>query len=313
MLSMISGNYGLNASYNDEFKQRMHVVSQYFSRTPDFSWVSVIDILLVAALIYYVLRLVRGTRAAPMLLGVAALAVAFYFAHIANLRTLDWLIGTMLPYSIFALIVIFANEIRHALARLGRILVWSPAAQSSASDAFDDIVLAANLFSQNQTGALIVIEREIGLRTYIESGVPLDAHLSYDLLATIFRPSAPLHDGAVIVQRDRIAAAACFLPLSMNPLLSTQLGTRHRAGIGITEETDAVSVIVSEETGAISIAVGANIERDISPERLRDRLGELLRKYLVPATLAQSAEMPEFIRSSDSIDNTHPGDAKGDR
>ncbi len=292
----------------------MHYITQYFSRTPQFSWVSVIDILLVAALIYYVLRLVRGTRAAPMLLGVAALAIAFYFAHIAGLRTLDWLIGTMLPYSIFALIVIFANEIRHALAKLGRNLVWSPTAQSSASDAFDDIVLAANLFSQNQTGALIVIEREIGLRTYIESGVPLDAHLSYDLLATIFRPSAPLHDGAVIVQRDRIAAAACFLPLSMNRLLSTQLGTRHRAGIGITEETDAVSVIVSEETGAISIAVGANIERDISPERLRDRLGELLRKYLAPPALAQSAEMPEFIRTSDVADNSRRVDSsKGDR
>jgi diadenylate cyclase len=292
----------------------MHYISQYFSRTPEWSWISVIDILLVAALIYYVLRLVRGTRAAPMLLGVAALAVAFYIAHIANLRTLDWLIGTMLPYSIFALIVIFANEIRHALAKLGRNLVWSPAAQSSASDAFDDIVLAANLFSQNQTGALIVIEREIGLRTYIESGVPLDAHLSYDLLATIFRPSAPLHDGAVIVQRDRVAAAACFLPLSMNPLLSTQLGTRHRAGIGITEETDAVSVIVSEETGAISIAVGANIERDISPERLRDRLGELLRRYLAQPALAQSADMPEFIRTSDIVDDSHDnGSSKGDR
>jgi diadenylate cyclase len=291
----------------------MHYITQYFSRTPQWSWVSAIDILLVAALIYYVLRLVRGTRAAPMLLGVAALAVAFYIAHIASLRTLDWLIGTMLPYSIFALIVIFANEIRHALAKLGRNLVWSPAAQSSASDAFDDIVLAANLFSQNQTGALIVIEREIGLRTYIESGVPLDAHLSYDLLATIFRPSAPLHDGAVIVQRDRVAAAACFLPLSMNPLLSTQLGTRHRAGIGITEETDAVSVIVSEETGAISIAVGANIERDISPERLRDRLGELLRRYLAQPTLAQSGDMPEFLRTSDIGDNPHSDSSKGDR
>jgi diadenylate cyclase len=122
----------------------------------------------------------------------------------------------------------------------------------------------------------VVVEREIGLRTYIESGVALDAHLSYDLLATLFRPSAPLHDGAVILQKDRIAAAACFLPLSMNPLLSTQLGTRHRAGIGITEETDAVSVIVSEETGSISVAVGGQVERDITPERLRQRLAELL-------------------------------------
>ena len=130
-------------------------------------------------------------------------------------------------------------------------------------DSYDDIVLAANLFSQHQTGALIVIEREIGLRTYIESGVAMDARLSYDLLATIFRPSAPLHDGAVIIQKDRLAAAACFLPLSMNPVLSTQMGTRHRAGIGITEETDAIAVIVSEETGAISMAVGGKIERDL--------------------------------------------------
>ena len=136
--------------------------------------------------------------------------------------------------------------------------------------------MAATTFSQDQTGALIVIEREIGLRTYIESGVALDSYLSYDLLATLFRPSAPLHDGAVILQKDRIAAAACFLPLSMNPLLSTQLGTRHRAGIGITEETDAVSVIVSEETGNISLAVAGQVERDMTAERLRQRLAELL-------------------------------------
>ena len=145
--------------------------------------------------------------------------------------------------------------------------------------------MAANLFSQHQTGALIVIEREIGLRTHIESGVPLDARLSYDLLATIFRPSAPLHDGAVIVQKDRIAAAACFLPLSMNPLLSTQLGTRHRAGIGITEETDAIAVICSEETGAISFAVGGRIERDLTVEQLRERLGSELRRHITPVSL----------------------------
>ena len=131
-----------------------------------------------------------------------------------------------------------------------------------------------------------MIEREIGLRTYIESGVPLDAQLSYDLLATIFRPSAPLHDGAVIVKKDRIAAAACFLPLSINPLLSTQLGTRHRAGIGITEETDAISVIVSEETGGISLAVAGQVERDLSPERLRERMSELLMRTLRAAATA---------------------------
>jgi diadenylate cyclase len=145
--------------------------------------------------------------------------------------------------------------------------------------------MAANLFSQNQTGALIVIEREIGLRTYIESGVAIDAKLSYDLLATLFRPSAPLHDGAVIVQGDRVAAAACFLPLSMNPVLSTQLGTRHRAGIGITEETDAISIIVSEETGSISLAVAGTVERDLTVDQLGERMSKLLRRYVPPTPL----------------------------
>jgi len=243
----------------------------------------VIDILLVAIVIYQFLMLVRGTRAAPMLVGVAAVALGFYIARVGELTTLNWLLSTLLPYGVFALIVVFQAEIRHTLANLGSRLTFSRV--SSESDAYDDIVLAANLFSQNQTGALIVIEREIGLRTYIESGVPLDARLSYDLLATVFRPSAPLHDGAVIVQKDRIAAAACFLPLSMNPVLSTQMGTRHRAGIGITEETDAIAVIVSEENGAISVAVAGKIERDLSVEQLRERLSALLRRYVPPTTL----------------------------
>jgi diadenylate cyclase len=263
---------------------------------------SVLDILLVALVIYEFLLLVRGTRAAPMLTGVGALVIAFYVAHLSNLRTLDWLVGTILPYSIFALIVIFQAEIRQALARLGRNLTLSRASMNGDAEIFDDIVLAASTFSQDQTGALVVIEREIGLRTYIESGVALDAHLSYDLLATLFRPSAPLHDGAVIVQKDRIAAAACFLPLSMNPLLSTQLGTRHRAGIGVTEETDAVSVIVSEETGGISIAVGGQVERDVTPERLRERLGELLAHYGTQRGISHpmSSSM-EAMRSQESV------------
>ncbi len=143
-------------------------------------------------------------------------------------------------------------------------------------ETYDDIVLAANLFAKHKTGALIVIERQDDLGNYIDSGVALDANLSYDLLATIFLKDAPLHDGAVIVQKDRIAAAACFLPLATDPQLSTQLGTRHRAGIGITQETDAIAVIVSEETGKISIASGGEIERDITVEHLRERISELL-------------------------------------
>jgi diadenylate cyclase len=262
---------------------------QAWSHISTISVISILDILLVAFLIYQFLSLVRGTRAAPMLVGVAALGLAFYFARLGELRTLNWLLSTLLPYVVFALIVVFQSEIRHALANLGsRISLMR--SSSSVADVYDDIVLAANLFSQNQTGALIVIEREIGLRTYIESGVALDARLSYDLLATVFRPSAPLHDGAVIVQRDRIAAAACFLPLSMNPVLSTQLGTRHRAGIGITEETDAVAVIISEETGTISMAVSGSIERELTVERLRERLSNLLRRYAPAPTLPSPVE-----------------------
>ena len=243
-----------------------------------------IDILLVAVLIYQVLVMIRGTRAAPMLAGVAVIAVAFSLARIGKLPTMSWLVSRLVPYVIFALIVVFQSEIRHVLANLGRRLTLGRGVAAE-GDSYDDIVLAANLFSQHQTGALIVIEREIGLRTHVESGVPLDARLSYDLLATVFRPSAPLHDGAVIVQKDRIAAAACFLPLSMNPMLSTQLGTRHRAGIGITEETDAIAVIVSEETGAISLAIGGKIERDLTVEQLRERLSSELRRYMSPVTL----------------------------
>src|SRR6202522_3688680 len=245
---------------------------------------TVLDILLVAVIIYEVLVMIRGTRAAPMLAGLAAVAVAFYLARIGELVTLNWLVSHLLPYIVFALIVVFQSEIRHVLSDVGRRVSFlrGPAVEG---DSYDDIVLAANLFSQHQTGALIVIEREIGLRTHVESGVPLDARLSYDLLATIFRPSAPLHDGAVIVQKDRIAAAACFLPLSMNPMLSTQMGTRHRAGIGITEETDAIAVIVSEETGAISLAIGGKIERDLTVDQLRERLGGELRRYMSPVTL----------------------------
>ncbi len=259
-------------------------MGQILERWPQISAMSVLDIVLVAVLLYQFLLLIRGTRAIPLLLGVATVAVAFYAGRLGNLKTVNWLLNNLFPYAIFALIVVFQNEIRYALTRLGRKLTFSRVSQAIA-ETYDDVVLAANLFSQNQTGALIIIERDIGLRTYIESGVPMDAHLSYDLLATIFRPSAPLHDGAVIIQKDRVAAAACFLPLSMNPVLSTQLGTRHRAAIGITEETDAIAVIVSEETGAISIAVAGNIERDITVEYLRERLSELLHRYVPTSAL----------------------------
>jgi len=273
-----------------------------FGHIPQLSVISIIDILVVAFLIYEFLKLIKGTRAIPMLVAVILLVGALWLAHIEQLRTVDWLITTLFPYAVFALIVVFGAEIRHALARLGRRLSARRGGMFGASDSYEDIVLAAEHFSQTATGALIVIEREIGLRTFIESGVPLDANLSYDLLITIFRPSAPLHDGAVIIQKSRIAAAACFLPLSMNPVLSTQFGTRHRAAIGITEETDAISVVVSEENGAISIAAGGAIERDITVEYLRERLSELLRRYVPTAALPTTVSDRELASDEREVE-----------
>ena len=272
---------------------------------PRISMTSVFDILVVAFLVYEFLKLIKGTRAIPMLVAVVILGFAFWIAHLEALKTVDWLITTLLPYAIFALIVVFGAEIRHALARLGQRLSSARGGAFNGTDSYEDIVLAANHFSQTLTGALIVIEREIGLRTFIESGVPLDANLSFDLLVTIFRPSAPLHDGAVIVQKGRIAAAACFLPLSMNPVLSTQFGTRHRAAIGITEETDAISVVVSEETGSISIAVAGQIEHDITVEYLRERLSEVLRRYVPAATLPTIIADREMSSAERVVEREH--------
>jgi diadenylate cyclase len=250
---------------------------------PEITWVSVLDILLVAIVIYQFLALVRGTRASQMLVGAAAVAILLTIAQRGRLPLVNWLVGHLIPYGFFALIVIFQSEIRHLLARVGRAISLGPS--QADAESYDDLVMAASFFSQQRIGALIILEREIGLRTYIESGVQLDARLSYDLLVTIFRPSAPLHDGAVIIQHDRIAAAACFLPLSMNPVLSNQMGTRHRAALGITEETDAVGIIVSEETGQISIAQAGQIDRDLTPDHLRERLSKLLHLYVPPATM----------------------------
>jgi diadenylate cyclase len=237
------------------------------------------DILIIAVLIYYMLKLLRGTRAIQMLVAILLLVVLYLGARWAQFEMVEWLLDTLLPYVAIALIVLFQPEIRRALDRFGRNITLSRFTSGSAGSSYDDVVLAASYFSQNRIGALSVFERDVGLRTYIESGIPLDASLSYDLLITIFRPSSPLHDGAVILQGSRLASAACFLPLSLNPTLSNQLGTRHRAAIGVTEESDAAVVVVSEQTGAISLAVGGKIEAGLTVEQLNDRLADLFRRF----------------------------------
>ncbi len=240
-------------------------------------WWDVVDILIVSVAIYEILKLLRGTRAVQMAFGAGLLLALFYVSRLGHLETVNWLIRNMVGYVVFALIVLFQADIRRTLAHFGR----TPFAglfgrQEAADDVLEEMAVAATMLAGQRTGAIIAIERDIGLRNYIEGGIPLDATVTYDLLVTIFRPGAPLHDGAVIVQGDRIAAAACFLPLTVNPLVSKDFGTRHRAAIGLTEETDAVAVIVSEETGQISLAFEGRIDRGLTPEELRARLRPLL-------------------------------------
>lgn len=253
------------------------------------------DILIIAVLIYYVLKLLRGTRAMQTLIAVLLLVVLYQGARWAQFEMVEWLLDTLLPYVAIALIVLFQPEIRRALDRFGRTLTMSRFSSGDSAASYDDVVLAASYFSQNRTGALIAFERDMGLRTYIESGIPLDASLSYDLLLAIFHPGSPLHDGAVILQGTRIAAAACFLPLTLNTMVSNQLGTRHRAAIGVTEESDAVVVVVSEQTGAISLATAGNIESGLTPEQLASRLEGLFRKFRSTLTLQAGMQSSQVV------------------
>jgi diadenylate cyclase len=251
-----------------------------------------LDILIIAIFIYFLLKLLRGTRAVQMLVGIALLFAFYRGAQWARLEMVEWLLTTMLPYIAIALIILFQPEIRRALSRVGRNLSMISFASRNPKGTYDDIVMAAEYFSQNRIGALVVVERQAGLRTYIESGIPLDAKLSYDLLLSIFRPGSPLHDGAVIVEGLRVAAAGCFLPLSLNPMISKQLGTRHRAAIGITEDSDCLVVLVSEETGSISVASAGVIDTNLSPEDLSDRLREMVSRrrttMVLPAAVSQA-------------------------
>src|SRR6266446_8037100 len=240
---------------------------------------NIADIVIVFLLVYGVLKLVRGTRAAPMAAGIAAFALLYWLARKQDLATLEFVLRGGLIYIGVAIIVLFQSEIRQALITFGN-RVRVPFSRSYAGQfgegVYDEIVLAATTLSSTKTGALIVIERNVGLKNVTDGGVKLDAELSYDLLVSIFNPTTPLHDGAVVVQRHRIAAASCFLPLTLNPRLSKDLGTRHRAAIGVTEDTDAVAVVVSEETGLISFVQDGQIKRGLDATKLRAAIFQAL-------------------------------------
>src|SRR5262252_1563343 len=263
-----------------------------FLTMPRLTWNAVLDIFIVAFLIYQILVLIKGTRAVQMALGLAFIIAFFYFSRWVRLEAVTWMLTNVLPYFVFAIIVIFQHEIRRALARFGQTPLFAGFSSIHRNEFYDEIILAVTTLASNQTGALIVIERDIGLKTYIESGIALDAALSYDLLVTIFNPSVPLHDGAVIIQNGRVAAGACFLPLTVKPRLSKELGTRHRAAIGVTEETDAVAIIVSEESGAISFAHDGEMERFLDTDSLKKRLRDAFERKAIrsPRAVAEPAE-----------------------
>lgn len=234
-----------------------------------FSPIDVVDIALVAFITYRALLLIRGTRGVQMTYGIVVLLLFYYATRAFRLTTVQWLLTNLLTYIVFAVIVLYQNEIRRMLAGIGQNPLLERYRRRGTREGFEEIILASTTLASKRIGALIVVERDIGLRNYAESGITLDAILTYDLLVTIFSPNTPLHDGAVIIQRNRIIAAGCFLPLTLDPHLSKELGTRHRAAIGITEETDALAVTVSEETGIISAAMGGNITRNLDGTALR--------------------------------------------
>jgi diadenylate cyclase len=231
---------------------------------------AILDILVVAFLVYEALMVVRGTRAGHVLVGILIMVGLYLLALGAGLEALRSVLSFIVPYLGLAIIVLFQSEIRRTLARIGRKR-WLGAGFHG-PESVSEILMGLEQLSAQKTGALIVLERDIGLRTFIESGVRLEARLSRDLLLSIFYPGLPLHDGAVIVQKDRIAAAACFLPLTTNPALSLKLGTRHRAAIGITEETDCLSLVVSEETGRISVASFGELVQGVALPDLVERI-----------------------------------------
>lgn len=245
---------------------------------------SVLDIALVFIIVYVVLKLFRGTRAVPTLVGMVILALLYWIAVVQELSTLEFVLRYAVGFIGIAIIVLFQSEIRQALMyfanRLRFPILKNQRGQFGGS-VYDEIVLAVTTLASEKTGALIVIERNVGLRNFIDAGVQLDARISYDLIVSIFHPETPLHDGAVVIQNERIAAASVFLPLTKNPEVSRELGTRHRAAIGITEGSDAISLVVSEETGLITYVEAGKVRRNIEPTQLRKVLLDALEIPLV--------------------------------
>lgn len=270
---------------------------QFTDYIPAMSTVrTILDISLVFIIVYVLLRLLRGTRAVPTVVGMVLLGLLYWFARAQQLATLVFVLQYAVAFIGIAIIVLFQSEIRQALIYFGNRLRFPalrrPRGQFGGS-VYDEIVLAVTTLSTEKTGALIVIEKNIGLRNFVDAGVQLDAAISYDLLVTIFNPSTPLHDGAVIIQNERVAAASVFLPLTKNPEISRELGTRHRAAIGITEGTDALSLVVSEETGGITFIENGEVRRNVDAMQLRSMMLKSLEMPLIEKKRETAKTMKE--------------------
>ena len=257
---------------------------------------NVLDIALVFIIVYVVLKLLRGTRAVPTVVGLVILTILYYLALTQELATLEFVLRYAVAFAGIAIIVLFQSEIRQALiyfANRLRFPILKKQRGQFGGSIYDEIVLAVTTLASEKVGALIVVERNIGLRNFVDSGVQLDARISYDLLVSIFNPDSPLHDGAVIVQDERLAAASVFLPLTKNPEVSRELGTRHRAAIGITEGSDAISLVVSEETGLITYVEAGEVRRNIDTTDLRRLLLDAMDVPLVEHRRDQPKAMKE--------------------
>jgi diadenylate cyclase len=228
------------------------------------TWITVLDVGIVAFLIYQFVINVRGRRAGQVMIGLLALLGIYLAAARLGLELVRSLLAQLAPFAGIVVVILFQAEIRRMLARISWRRLPGFGERLERREAAAEIVLALEYLSANRTGALIVVERDIGLKTFIETGIPLDATLSRDLLVSIFFPKSPMHDGAAIVQGDRVAAASCFLPLAINPALMTTLGSRHRAAIGVTEDTDAIAIVASEETGNLAYAYHGELHRQVT-------------------------------------------------
>ncbi|MCZ2156951.1 MAG: diadenylate cyclase CdaA [Bryobacterales bacterium] len=242
------------------------------AQMPRLNLTAAIDIVLVAGLIYQFFQIIRGRRAERILGGIILVVLVYLGSIYFGLELLRSILSNAIPYTAFALIVVFQSEIRRVLARLGKARLFAFGSRLQNRASLDEILLALDVLQRNRVGALIVLERDIGLRTFTESGVQLDAYVSRDLILAIFQFGGALHDGAAIIHRDRIAAASCFLPLSMNPTVSRSLGTRHRAALGVTEESDAIAIVVSEETGRISTAAFGELATGLTLAEVEERV-----------------------------------------